>query len=171
MPDLIVKLYGLPDERPRFAQLKKEGVVIRRAMACDKHQVVKWVQETFGKLWASECDVAFTNHPASCFLATKSRKPVGFACYDSSMKNFFGPIGVVEDFRGKGIGTALLLQCLQAMAANGYAYAIIGDVELTKFYQKTVHAHVIPDSSPGVYFDRLKKEKVSSSPETDHPPT
>jgi len=156
MPDLIVKLYDLPDDRHCPAQLKKGDIIIRNAMACDKHQVVKWVRETFGKLWASECDTAFANRPVSCFLATKNRRLVGFACYDSSMKNFFGPVGVTESFRGKGIGSVLLLKGLHAMAAEGYAYAIIGDADSPEFYEKTVNAHIIPDSSPGIYYDRLK---------------
>ncbi len=156
MSDLIVKLYDLPDDRPRLEQLKKEDISIRRGLACDKYQVVKWVRETFGKLWASECDIAFARQPVACYLATKDRGLVGFACHDSSMKNYFGPVGVAEKFRGKGVGTALLLKCLHAMAAGGYAYAIVGDADSVEFYEKTVNAHVIPGSSPGIYFDRLK---------------
>lgn len=157
MPDLIVKLYGLPDDRPGLEQLEKEGIIIRKAMAWEKHQVVEWVQDTFGKLWANECDVTFSYQPVSCYLATKKRQIVGFACYDSSMKNFFGPVGVAEKARGKGIGTALLLKCLQAMAAGGYAYAIVGDADSLGFYETTVNASVIPGSSPGMYYDRLKR--------------
>lgn len=156
MPDLIVKLYDLPDDRPWLEQFQEEGIVIRNALACEKQQVVNWVREIFGKLWASECDVAFAGQPVSCFLATRERHPIGFACYDSSMRNFFGPVGVAEKFRGKGIGTALLLKSLHAMAAGGYAYAIVGDADPVEFYVKTVSAYVIPDSSPGIYHDRLK---------------
>lgn len=156
MSDLIVKLYDLPDDRPWLEQLRVEDIFLRNAMACEKHQVVEWVQQTFGKLWASECDIAFSRQPVACYLATKDRELVGFACHDSSMKNYFGPVGVAGKFRGKGIGTALLLKCLHAMAAGGYAYAIVGDADSSEFYEKTVNAHVIPDSSPGIYFDRLK---------------
>lgn len=156
MPDLIVKLYDLPDDRPWLEKLKNQDIFIRNGMACEKHLVIKWVRETFGKLWASECDIAFTRQPVSCYLATKNRGLVGFACYDSSMKNFFGPVGVSEKSRGSGIGTALLLKCLHAMAASGYAYAIVGDADSSEFYEKAVNAHVIPDSSPGIYYDRLR---------------
>ena len=156
MSDLLVKLYDLPDDRPWLKQLKKEDIYIRNGMACEKHQVVKWVRETFGKLWASECDIAFARQPVSCYLAIKNSRLVGFACYECSMKNFFGPVGVTEKFRGKGVGTALLLKCLHAMAARGYAYAIVGDADSSEFYEKTVNAHVIPGSSPGIYHDRLK---------------
>ena len=156
MSDLIVKLYDLPDDRLWLEQLGKEGIVIRKALTCEKHQVVVWVGEVFGKLWASECDIAFARQPVCCYLATKDRKLIGFACYDSSMKNFFGPVGVTKEHRGKGVGTALLFKSLHAMAAGGYAYAIVGDAGSPEFYVKTVNAHVIPDSSPGMYYDRLQ---------------
>lgn len=156
MSDLIVKLYDLPNDRPWLKKLKSEDVCIRKAMACDKHQVIQWVKESFGSLWASECDIALSGQPVSCYLATSNRQLIGFACYDSSMKNFFGPVGVSEQSRGKGIGTALLLKCLYAMAAEGYAYAIIGDADSPEFYIKTVNAQVISGSSPGMYYDRLK---------------
>lgn len=156
MSDLIVKLYDLPDARPWLEQLKKEDIVLRRGMAWDKHQVVEWVRQKFGILWASECDIAFARQPVSCYLAIKNRELAGFACYDSTMKNFFGPVGVDEKFRGKGIGTAVLLKCLSAMAAEGYAYAIVGDADSPEFYEKAVNASVIPGSSPGVYCERLK---------------
>ncbi len=156
MPDLIIKLYNLPDDRPWLERLQTEGIVLRRAIACDKYLVLDWVGGTFGKLWAGECDVCFSRQPVSCYIATRNRKIVGFACYDGSMKNFFGPVGVAEEYQGRGIGTALLLKCLEAMAFAGYAYAIVGDADALDFYKKTVNASVIPDSSPSIYFDRLK---------------
>jgi len=156
MSDLLVKLYDLPDVGTRLEQLKAEEICIHKAMVCDKHLVIEWVGDTFGRLWANECDIAFTRQPVSCYLAIKSKKIVGFACYDSCMKNFFGPVGVSEKYRGRGIGTVLLLKCLHAMAAGGYAYAIIGDAQSSAYYEKVVNALVIPGSSPGIYSDRLK---------------
>lgn len=156
MPDLIVKLYDLPDVRPWLERLGKEDILIRNAMAWEKHQVAAWVKELFGPLWASECDVAFSRQPIACFLATKNRQLQGFACHDTGMKNFFGPLGVAPNTRGRGIGTALLLTCLNAMKTAGYAYAVIGDAGSPDFYRKTVNAVVIPGSEPGIYYDRLE---------------
>lgn len=155
MPDLLVKLYELPDDREHLKQFRNEGIIVRNAMAYEKIQVIEWVQKNFGKAWASECDTAFSNRPISCFIATKNAGLVGFACYDSTMKNFFGPVGVAESARNKGIGTALLLRCLHAMASHGYAYAVIGGVNAVEFFKKTVNAFEIPGSSPGIYRDRL----------------
>lgn len=156
MPDLLVKLYELPDSRPIIVGLQKEGVNIRKAIAYEKRRVVDWVEDSFGRGWASECDVAFGNSPVSCFIATENKKIIGFACYESTAKNFFGPMGVEEQARNRGIGKALLLSCLQAMYASGYAYAIVGGADDLGFYEKTIGAIEIPGSSPGIYRDRLK---------------
>ena len=86
----------------------------------------------------------------------KDEKPVGFACYDATMRDFFGPTAVSEEFRCCGIGAALLLKCLWAMREEGYAYAIIGGVGPAKFYEKVCGARLIENSTPGVYKDYLR---------------
>jgi len=68
----------------------------------------------------------------------------------------FGPTGVLQSARGKGIGKALLLACLWSLREMGYVYAIIGAAGPVRFYQKTVGAIIIPDSEPGIYTDMLK---------------
>jgi len=156
MTDMLVKLYDLPEFEPPLQRLTDQGVVIRRAMAYEKLDVVEWVLASFGRGWAGECDVAFSNHPVACFIATQVGSIVGFACYDSTCKNFFGPTGVVEKSRGLEIGKALLFSCLHAMAANGYAYAIIGAAGPMEYYEKTLGATRIEGSSPGIYRDPLK---------------
>jgi GNAT superfamily N-acetyltransferase len=156
MPDLLVKLYELPDASPYIDELQSEGVNIRRAMAYEKRLVVEWVEDTFGEGWASECDVSFSKSPVSCFIATENNTIIGFACYDSTANNFFGPMGVAERARNRGIGKALLLSCLHSMASGGYAYAIIGGTDSIEYYKKAVGAIEIPGSSPGIYRDRLK---------------
>jgi len=136
-------------------RLKSSGINIRPAMAYEKSQVVEWVRGAFSDGWASECDVAFSNHPVSCFIATESGRIIGFACYESTCKGFFGPTGVAESKRGDGIGTALLLASLHAMATLGYAYAIIGGAGPGRFYERTVGATTIEGSVPGIYRDDL----------------
>lgn len=83
-------------------------------------------------------------------------KLVGFACYDATCKGFFGPTGVDDVCRGKGVGTALLLACLHDMRAQGYGYAVIGGAGPVAFYEKTVGAIEIPDSKPGIYKGMLR---------------
>lgn len=151
MPDMLVKLYNLPDWSSLRIQLTTQGIDIRRCIAPEKHIVVNWVRQVFGDLWASETDVAFSNHPVSCYIATHEKHIIGFGCYDATCRNFFGPTGVAESERGRGIGKALLLSCLDSMRADGYGYAIIGAAGPTLFYEKAVGAVSIEDSQPGIY--------------------
>ncbi len=154
---MLVKLYDLPEVRSLDKKFNAQEILIRVALAYEKYEVIEWVSSSFGKQWASECSVAFSLQPVSCFIATERGKIIGFACYDCTCKNFFGPTGVAEDKRRLGIGKALLLSCLYAMKANGYAYAIIGRVSSTNFYSKVAKATIIEGSSPGIYRDQLVK--------------
>ena len=158
MSDMLVKLYTLPALEPVLAHQKQAGVDVRRAMAPEKQIVIDWVGQTFAPEWVSECDVAFAQQPIACFIAVEEGKLVGFACHDTTCKNFFGPTGVSGTHRGRGIGHALLLACLHAMAGQGYAYAIIGGVGPVEFYAKTVGAIVIAGSQPGIYGGMLKAD-------------
>jgi|KBSMisStaDraftv2_1062788.scaffolds.fasta_scaffold171004_3 GNAT superfamily N-acetyltransferase len=159
MSDMLVKLYDLPDAAARIAALASDGIVVRLAMPYEKSHVVAWVREHFTATWADECDAAFANVPRTCFIAVERGEIVGFACHDATCRNFFGPMGVADSHRARGIGTTLLLACLQAMAAAGYAYAIIGGVRNGDIYRKAVGAVEIAGSTPGVYRDRLAPEK------------
>jgi len=151
MQDMLVRLYDLPDYTSLMKKLEGEGVVIRRPLASEKSIVLEWVTKRFGTGWASETDVSFSYQPISCFIAVQDGQVLGFACYDSCYRNFFGPTGVDETLRGKGIGKALLMECLVAMKSQGYAYAIIGGVGPAEFYAKAAGAVLIDGSSPGIY--------------------
>ncbi len=158
MPDMLVKLYELPHVELVLKDVEEKGITIRRALAPEKSFVIGWVRENFGEHWANECDVAFSNHPVSCYIALENGKLVGFACYEATAKNFFGPTGVLESQRGKGVGKALLIACLNDMKTMGYAYAIIGGVGPAEFYSKAVGATLIEGSTPGIYKDMLRSE-------------
>ncbi|MDD4080400.1 MAG: GNAT family N-acetyltransferase [Eubacteriales bacterium] len=155
MSDMLVKLYELPDDSGLIARLEGEGIRIRRAMTPDKFRVVPWVQEHAGLSAAGEGDVSFSNKPASCFIATLDADIIGYACYDATCINFFGPTLVKDAYQGKGIGKALLIRSLRGMLDKGYAYAIIGGVGPASFYKHCVGAMPIPGSTPGIYADYL----------------
>ncbi|HLA42331.1 MAG TPA: GNAT family N-acetyltransferase, partial [Aggregatilineales bacterium] len=133
--DLLVKLYELPDLTPHLQKMNEAGISVRRALSPEKHVVVEWVRTHFYETWVSETDVAFGHSPVSCFIATQENEMLGFGCYDTTAKGFFGPTGVDEAARGKGIGAALLLVCLHALYADGYAYGIIGGAGPVEFYE------------------------------------
>jgi hypothetical protein len=170
MADMLVRLYDIPEVTPLLNRLGDEGVVIRTARACEKHLVVEWVKNRFGDGWAGECEVGFAHQPISCFIAIQGGKILGFACYDNTCKNFFGPTGVARENRCHGIGKALLLSCLYAMAANGYAYAIIGGTGPADYYAKTIGATTIAGSTPGIYGDKLTETRAENSSATTAEP-
>lgn len=150
--DMLVKLYDLIDDCGYLKNLKRQGISVKRGLAPDKHRIMEYVKNHFNSSWASECDVAFSKHPVSCFIAVKDQQVIGFACYDATAKGFFGPTGVSAEFRGLGVGKALLMQALLSMREEGYGYAIIGCVDDAQtFYKKTVNAMIIEDSFPGIY--------------------
>lgn len=153
---MLVRLYDIPEPSARVAALHAAGIEVRRSLAPEKHVVVSWVRQQFGDAWASECEVSFARLPISCFSAQRGQDVLGFACYDATAKAFFGPTGVLESERKHGIGTALLLAALHAMAAEGYAYAIIGGVGPAEFYAKAVGAVPIAGSTPGIYANLLR---------------
>jgi GNAT superfamily N-acetyltransferase len=157
--DLLVKLYNLPSAFPDGDLAQRPGVEVRRALPIDKHIVVSWVRDVFLEAWGSECDMAFSHQPPSCFIAVHEEEIVGFACYNATCWGFFGPLGVTKAYRGSGIGTALLRTSLSAMWNEGYAYAIIGWVgdEGVSFYQRAVGASAIPDSHPGIYGRMIRR--------------
>jgi GNAT superfamily N-acetyltransferase len=149
---MLVKLYELhePAQSP-------PGVEVRRALAAEKHRVVAFARERWGDGWASECEIAFAREPIACLVAIEGGKLLGFAVYDVTARGVFGPTGVEESARRRGIGTALLLETLRVMRAVGYAYAVIGWVgEARPFYERAVDAVVIPDSEPGMYRGLLR---------------
>lgn len=157
MADMLVKLYELPDLAPVMAKVQQLGVEIRRPLAPEKHVVLEWVRTNFNPAWASECDMTFANQPISSFIAVENGKILGFSCYNATCKDYFGPTGVHESQRGRGIGQALLLAALHELSHDGYAYAIIGGVGPVDFYIKNCGATLIPNSTPGLYKGMLKQ--------------
>lgn len=162
MPDMLVKLYELPEEASQYGK-PYEGtpIVIRRALAPERHVIAQWVERTFNPHWRSEFEAAVSRQPVTCFVATMEdaegkTHPIGFGCYDATAKGFFGPTGVDPEVRGQGVGKALLYACLDAMRADGYAYAVIGGAGPTDFYAKCVGAVPIPGSVPGIYKGMLR---------------
>ena len=117
-----------------------DGFEIRRVVPPEKHLVLQWVKTHFSEKWVSECDVACSHTPADCFIAVQGKELLGFACINTTFLNFFGPTGVKEQSRGRGIGKSLLFHALTEMKHKGYVYAIIGDAGPIEFYRKTVGA-------------------------------
>ena len=155
MIDMLVRLYDLPDPAALYQDAAAQGVTLRRARAFEKHTVAAFARANFSEKWVSEVEVAMSRQPIACFIATRDQQILGFACYDTTQRGFFGPTGVSENARGLGLGKALLFKALEGLREIGYAYAIIGGVGPKEFYAKTCGAIEIPGSDPGTYSDLL----------------
>ena len=148
------------------------GIIIRRPHAFEKKNVLGFIANNFRDGWCDEVEPAFSHIPCHCFIATTSEgKIIGFAAYDVLRRGMFGPIGTNPEYRGKGVGGALLIECLRGLYNLGFAYGFIGGKNPTaaKFYEHYIGAYSspIPNSDPGVYrypmedcHENLYKEKL-----------
>lgn len=156
MPDMLVNLLRLPPVDEALEKLRVAGLIVRRARPWELTQVREFVRENFSQAWADEISVGLVRQPVTVFVALREGSLVGFAAYECTRKNFFGPTGVLAEERGRGVGGALLLAALRGLRELGYAYAVIGGVGPAEFYERAVGARLIPDSSPGIYADPLR---------------
>ena len=160
--DMLVKLFELPNSPQAPSLPDDQGILIRRALVPEEYVVLDWVAENFHKAWVSECRSAFGHQPIRCFIATRKSMIIGFCVYDAIARGVVGPVGLHEGVRGHGIGTALLVQTLCAMRAQGYAYAIVGWVapSAQRFFQQSVNAQIIDgDPLKGMYHDLLRGQE------------
>ena len=151
MADMLVNLYQMPPMEEIMKTMEEAGIRILQPLSPDFHKVLSFIEKEFGKGWASETSASLYHQPVSCYIAVKDHEVIGFACYDATARGYFGPTGVKESERGKGIGKALLLACLYGMKEVGYGYAIIGSAGPGDFYAKSCGARVIPDDRPNIY--------------------
>jgi predicted N-acetyltransferase YhbS len=152
---MLVKLYELPPAAPEVASLRDKGIVCRRAESFERSAIFSFVKANFPQ-WADELLAGFAHVPSAVFVAERGGSALGFACYNATRPDYFGPTGVLDSERGQGIGRVLLLQCLEALAAEGYAYAIIGGVGPAEFYARAVGATIIEGSELGIYGGMLR---------------
>ncbi|MBI4920969.1 MAG: GNAT family N-acetyltransferase [Devosia nanyangense] len=157
MADLLVRLYDLPVFSSE-AGVKAAGVVVRRALPPEGHEILAWIGARFSGGWVSEATLGLAQQPPTVLVAVQDGVLLGFACYDTTARGFFGPTGVDEAARGQGIGEALLIATLRAMREAGYAYGVIGDPGPVAFYTKRLDALEIPKSEPGIYSGMLRSK-------------
>jgi predicted N-acetyltransferase YhbS len=159
MSDMLVKLYDLQVDWPALTHLESLGICLRKPLGSEIDLISAWVTEQFSQGWANEVTLAASQRPSTCFVAVQGGELLGFACYDAAALGLFGPMGIPETYRGKGLGRALLQLTLYDMKQKGYAYAIVGWVGPAEFYERSVGAILIPDSSPGIWRTRLNSQK------------
>ena len=159
--DLLVNLYSRKMDAlaERVAGVE---AIIRVALPPELHIIQNWVRDNFSDYWVSELTVAMAHQPPGCLVAIVDGELVGFACYDATARGFFGPTGVAESQRGRGIGAALLYHTLAAMKRHGYAYAVIGGVGPVEFYAGAVGAIPIEAENDGIYQGLLRPKQGSA---------
>jgi predicted N-acetyltransferase YhbS len=124
-------------------------------MPHEKRVFKQWVAKHFSEAWGEEFECSFKEFPVTAFVALMDNKIVGFACYEVTCRGYFGPTGVLESERGKGIGKELMFRSMLGLRELGYAYAIIGSAGPIDFYVNSLGAIPIPDSGLGTYPKKL----------------
>lgn len=121
--------------------LKKEKIVISRAVEADKKEVIEFVSRKW-ELWKYELEMAFRSFPFPVFIARKEGAVIAFAVYDGNNIGtaWFGPMGTDESLRGKGIGKILLYMCLSDLKKKGFHMAVIPWVAPIAFYSHYAQA-------------------------------
>src|SRR5215207_7577324 len=99
---MLVRLYALEGEPGMLSRLAASGVVCRRAESFERHAILVFVRERWPN-WVDETIAAFAQAPPTLFVAQRDQALLGFAAYNATRPNYFGPTGVEEAERGKGI--------------------------------------------------------------------
>jgi len=101
---------------------------------------IQTIADAFSPGWAFEIARASKGTLGGVFVAVEkdSGKLAGFAGHDGNNGGlgWFGPTGVLEEHRGKGLASALLVACLVDIRRAGHSHAEIAWIGPREFYQK-----------------------------------
>jgi GNAT superfamily N-acetyltransferase len=113
---------------------------VQRVNDATRHRVLSFVEYNFGSAWRFECE----NAGSRLFFIEHGGEVAGFAAHDANNRGlgFFGPTGVAEPMRGRGLGTLLLHASLADLRAMGYARVVIPWTDSIDFYAKACGARV-----------------------------
>lgn len=137
---------------------KKHGYKYGRVQPEDFDKTFEFVKRHFSEgTWPEEVKYSFNRNPPTTFIAkNEENEIVGWATHSQFFPGSFGPTGVLESLRGKGLGTELFLWTLWDIKQNGLDTCeimwVVGDT--VKFYSKTVGAYISP-----IYYPMYKKIK------------
>jgi GNAT superfamily N-acetyltransferase len=136
----------------------KNGYIYERVQPEDFNKTFEFVKQRFPKnTWAEEVKFSFKLQPPSTFIAKDANNEiVGWATHSQFFPGSFGPTGVEESLRGKGIGAELFLWCLWDIKQKGVDICEIMWVEkdVAKFYSKVSGAYISP-----IFYPMYKKIK------------
>ncbi len=121
--DYYVDLERYWVERPTI-KLGATNTRIRRAVSKDD-PVFNWIEAKSSLQWRIEAQLALHKKYGRVYVAETNNEIAGFAVHSASHEYRFGPIGVDERYRGRGLGKTLLIHTLDSMRLLGIRYAII----------------------------------------------
>ena len=107
--------------------------------ATRRKEVLAFIEKTFGPIWRFEASKG-----ATIFHVEDRGEIVGFSTHEANNRGlgFFGPTGVAESHRGRGLGRELLLASLADLRRLGYDRAVIPWTDAIEFYRKTCGARI-----------------------------
>lgn len=126
--DYLINLlaFNIPRRILRLEEsLKREKVVFRKAELSEKGFIENWVKRNFGGFWAYEAGEGLKGGASKVWIAEEGGEVLGFSVYGALEPNWFGPIGVLEKARRRGIGSILLFKCLASIRGEGFGEAVI----------------------------------------------
>ncbi len=100
----------------------------------DLDVVIRWVEKTFHSIWAIETSLVRGKNTSGVIVAEYSNEIIGFSVYGATATYRFGPIGIEQSHRGKGIGEVMLYMTLKKMREIGNRYIIIPWTSHLYFY-------------------------------------
>ncbi|HEX6098861.1 MAG TPA: GNAT family N-acetyltransferase [Thermoanaerobaculia bacterium] len=120
------------------ATRRLEDSAARRPERSESPRVLAFIEQHFGRIWRFEAAKAFETQIPQIFITEDGHELTGFAVHDVNNRGlgFFGPTGVAESMRGRGIGCRLLLASLADLRRLGYARAVIPWTDALDFYRK-----------------------------------
>jgi len=101
----------------------------------DPRRLLDFVEKNFGSYWRMETEASLKS--GGVVQARMGDEIVGFANYCGFEDHWFGPTGVLEEFRGRGIGSELLFAALTRMRERGLCRVTIPWTEHLTFYGQT----------------------------------
>ena len=110
--------------------------------------LLNFVKANFpGGTWAEEVALSFQHNPPTTFVAKDTQsKIIGWSSHNQLFPGSFGPTGVLQSLRGKGIGKELLKWALWDMKQNQITTAtimwVVGDI--VKYYSKVIDVYIFP---------------------------
>jgi GNAT superfamily N-acetyltransferase len=143
---LVVELASNPRvSRQRADELSAAcvglGYTVRRARRADRSALSEMITAEFSAEWAFEVNLALSSTPEGVHVAVSpDGELAAFAAHDGNNRGlgWFGPAGTVPAHRERGLGAALLLECLVEVAEAGHDQCLISWIGPRDFYERTV---------------------------------